>query len=142
MMYRHIPHPHIAARRLQGPVHRADVTSRNDRLGLWITKSVGTMWCAYVFCLISLTSLPSVIESHSVTLLVSWVAQTFLQLVLLSVILVGQNLTGAASDKRADQTFMDAEAVLAESLKIQQHLMAQDAILTGLTSLHKPPGPA
>lgn len=134
-IYRHVPHPHIAARKKQGPVTRktASTGGFNSWLGLRITKGVGTMWCAYTFCLISLTSLPSVINAHSVPLLVSWIAQTFLQLVLLSVILVGQNLTGAASDKRADQTYQDAEAVLAEAIKIQEHLAIQDDILERLT---------
>jgi len=38
------------------------------------------------------------------------VAQTFLQLVLLSVIMVGQNVQAAAADKRAEATFHDASA--------------------------------
>lgn len=139
-IYKHIPHPHIAARKEQGPIHHraAAGVSFNDWLGLKITRAVGTMWCAYAFCLLSLTSLPSVIDAHSLVLTVSWVAQTLLQLVLLSVILVGQNLTGAATDKRADQTYKDAEAVLEEALKIQDHLMAQDQILTDLARRDHP----
>lgn len=133
-IYRHVPHPHIAAREVQGPVTIRHMSGKgiNGRLGLGITKAVGTMWCAYAFAVLALVSLPSVISAGSVTVAVAWIAQTFLQLVLLSVILVGQNLTGAASDKRADQTYKDAEAVLAEALKIQDHLMEQDKILTAL----------
>jgi hypothetical protein len=59
-------------------------------------------------------------------IIVGWIAQTFLQLVLLPVIIVGQNLQAAASDKRAQQTYNDAEAVLHEALQIQEHLTAQD----------------
>ena len=44
--------------------------------------------------------------------MVSWVAQTFLQLVLLSVIMVGQKVAAAASDKQALQTYKDTEALL------------------------------
>ena len=44
--------------------------------------------------------------------LIAWIAQTFLQLVLLSVIMVGQKVSAAASDKQALQTFKDAEALL------------------------------
>lgn len=62
----------------------------NDGLALRITSFVGTMWCAYLFCAISLTSLPSTLHEHSVNADVQWVAQTFLQLVLLSIIMVGQ----------------------------------------------------
>ncbi|HEY6427417.1 MAG TPA: hypothetical protein VIX84_09300, partial [Acidimicrobiales bacterium] len=48
----------------------------------------------------------------SVIALVAWIAQTFLQLVLLSVIMVGQNVQQLASDARAAKTFEDAEVIL------------------------------
>jgi hypothetical protein len=56
-----------------------------------------------------------------------WVNQTFLQLVLLSIIIVGQNVLAAASDKRAEATYEDADAVLHTALDIQEHLAAEDA---------------
>lgn len=58
-----------------------------------------------------------------------WISQTFLQLVLLSVIIVGQNVLAAAADKRAEATYNDADAVLHEAVKIQEHLLAQDKVL-------------
>jgi hypothetical protein len=64
--------------------------------------------------------------------MVSWVSQTFLQLVLLSVIIVGQNVLAASADKRSEATYNDADAVLHEAVKIQEHLVAQDAILERL----------
>ena len=64
--------------------------------------------------------------------LVSWISQTFLQLVLLSIIIVGQNILAAASDKRAEDTYNDAEAVLVQSEKIQEHLLAQDVAIDKL----------
>jgi hypothetical protein len=63
--------------------------------------------------------------------MVSWVSQTFLQLVLLSVIIVGQNVLAASADKRSEATYNDADAVLHEAVKIQD-LVAQDAILERL----------
>jgi hypothetical protein len=60
-------------------------------------------------------------------IIVAWIAQTFLQLVLLPVIIVGQNIQAAASDKRAEDTYRDADAVLHEAMQIQKHLEAQDA---------------
>ena len=60
----------------------------------------------------------------------TWVAQTFLQLVLLSVIMVGQNVQAAAADKRAEATFHDASAALHELAHVQGHLAAQDVLLT------------
>lgn len=67
-----------------------------NRFNTWlaekITDGVSTMACAYVFAAIALISLPAAISSHSLIVIVAWVAQTFLQLVLLSVIMVGQKL--------------------------------------------------
>ena len=83
----------------------------NGRLALIITGAVGTMWCAYVFAIIALISLPAALQGGVATL-ISWVAQTFLQLVLLSVIMVGQRVAAQASDKQALQTYKDAEALL------------------------------
>ncbi|KAA8737146.1 hypothetical protein FE275_28220 [Pseudomonas koreensis] len=83
----------------------------NGRIALMITNAVGTMWCAYIFAGIALISLPSAIAG-GVSTLIAWIAQTFLQLVLLSVIMVGQKVAAAASDKQALQTYQDAEALL------------------------------
>ena len=80
------------------------------------------MWCAYAFVALALVSLPDAIQSWDVVTLVSWISQTFLQLVLLSIIIVGQNVLAAASDKRAQATYEDADAVLHTSLDIQHHL--------------------
>lgn len=64
----------------------------NKKLALFITKITGTMWTAYLFCALSLISLPAAIESHNAFIIVSWVSQSFLQLVLLPVIMVGQSV--------------------------------------------------
>jgi hypothetical protein len=97
-----------------------------------VTNGVGTMWCAYAFAALALVSLPSAIRSGSAVTLVSWVSQTFLQLVLLSVIIVGQNVLAAAADHRAEATYSDADALLHEVVKLQEHLLAQDATLQRL----------
>jgi hypothetical protein len=57
------------------------------------------------------------------------VSQTFIQLVMLSVIMVGQNIMGKAADTRAEMTYQDAEAIFAEARQIQVHLGAQDQTL-------------
>ena len=79
----------------------------NDKLANSITQIVGTMWCAYVFCLIALISLPSTIECVAQTKnplpLVSWIAQTFLQLVLLAVIQKGQNIGSEKLDRTIEK---------------------------------------
>lgn len=69
------------------------------------------MWCAYLFTMIALIILPAAVRGGTATL-ISWIAQTFLQLVLLSIIMVGQKVAARASDKRAEQTYKDAEAIL------------------------------
>jgi hypothetical protein len=87
------------------------------------------MWAAYLFTLLALVSLPAALQSHDRIIIVAWVAQTFLQLVLLPVIIVGQNVQARAADKRSQQTYADAEAILHECMQLQAHLQAQDAIL-------------
>ncbi|MGO9752207.1 MAG: hypothetical protein ACLP8S_25320 [Solirubrobacteraceae bacterium] len=89
-----------------------EVEGFNAKLALVITRSVGTMACAYVFGVIALISLPAAITSGQVIIIVAWVAQTFLQLVLLSIIMVGQTVQSAASDARASKEFEDTETIL------------------------------
>jgi hypothetical protein len=73
----------------------------NTRIAVIITKSVGSMWMAYLFALISLVALPAAIISHDPIIIVAWISQAFLQLVLLPIIIVGQNVQAEASDARA-----------------------------------------
>ena len=70
------------------------------------------MWYAYAFAALALVSLPAGHQGRGTAALIAWVAQTFLQLVLLSVIMVGQKVAAKASDKQALQTYEDAEALL------------------------------
>jgi hypothetical protein len=135
-IYQHIRHPRIASRLAERPVKVADLLPRgsavnrfNTKVALLVTAVVGSMWCAYAFALFDLISLPDAIRGGAPTI-VSWVAQTFLQLVLLSIIMVGQNVQAAAADKRAEATFHDASATLHEVAHIQGHLAAQDLLLT------------
>ena len=62
------------------------------------------MWCAYLFALLALISLPAALKTHDVVTIVAWIAQTFLQLVLLSIIMVGQNLASAAVEQKINET--------------------------------------
>lgn len=62
----------------------------NEWLAQKITNGVATMWCGYLFAAIAFISLPKAIQSGDSITIVSWIAQTFLQLVLLSIIMVGQ----------------------------------------------------
>ena len=142
--FQHVPHPRIAERRASGPPRTVDqrrlahpnpIVRFNARLGLRITVVVGTMWCAYLFTVLALVSAPSAFKSASVLVIVAWVAQTFLQLVLLPVIIVGQNIQAAAADRRAEATYKDADAVLHEAQEIQRHLELQDAEIARILEL-------
>lgn len=147
-LFVHVPHPRLAERKTEGPPKVADQIRGNQpgaslpqrvnaRVGLFITVVVGTMWAAYLFAVLAFVSLPSTIREHSATVLVLWLSSEFLQLVLLPIIIVGQNIQARASDKRAEQTYKDAEAVLHEALQIQAHLEAQDkAIMEILDAVH------
>jgi hypothetical protein len=129
--FEHIPHPHIAARKKSGPPKTTDEHEGfNGKIALILTTVVGTMWCAYAFALLALVALPS--ATGSPLLLIQWVSQTFIQLVMLSVIMVGQNILSRASDKRADMTYKDADATFHESEQIQAHLIDQDHAINDL----------
>lgn len=108
----HIPHPHIDKRKQYAKAAGDKMPSGfNNWLAVKITNVVGTMWCAYAFTIIALISLPDAIKGGRSTL-IAWIAQTFLQLVLLSIIMVGQKVAAAGSDKQLQQTYDDAEALL------------------------------
>ena len=138
-VFHYVPHPHIALRGLHGPVKVDDQRPRktkiqraNTWLAVKITAIVGTMICAYIFTIIALLSAPSAFKTGQLLIIVAWIAQTFLQLVLLPVIIVGQNVQASAAEMRSEQTYRDAEAVLHEAQQIQMHLAVQDAALQAL----------
>jgi hypothetical protein len=138
-VFRHIPHPWREQRRQAGPVKTDDQRKLdhpnlfvrfNAKFALFCTLVVGSMWCAYAFGALAIAGLPTALKPGNIGLLF-WFSSDFLQLTLLSVIIVGQNIQAKASDKRAEQTYLDAEAVLHEAQQIQDHLAAQDDRLAG-----------
>jgi hypothetical protein len=127
-----------------GPVKVADqhksntpYQAFNKRLAVTITSNVGTMTSAYCFCVLSLLSLPAVLSAFnlfnhvfpawlvktSLIALVAWIAQTFLQLVLLPIIIVGQNVQAEAADKRAQETYDDAVAILSAATEVHELML-------------------
>ena len=125
----HIPHPHIEFRKKAGvATTKSEHTGFNGWLAVNITNVVGTMWCAYAFTILAMISLPDAIKAGTGPL-IAWIAQTFLQLVLLSIIMVGQKVAAAASDKQAYQTYKDAEALLEISNELHQ-LLKENTTLT------------
>ncbi len=132
IQFEHRAHPRIAARAKQGPpTVAAEHVGVNGRIALFLTNAVGTMWAAYAFAALALTVLPQAINGGLLTF-VQWLSQTFIQLVMLSVIMVGQNVLGRAADKRAAMTYQDADATFHEAGQIQAHLGQQDAAINAL----------
>jgi hypothetical protein len=129
-----VKHPHFGRTAAGKPVHLHthdyhpddSVYARfNKKVAVGVTNFVGSMTCAWIFCVLALASLPAVLTiafnltvfphwlvSAGLIALVAWIAQTFLQLVLLSIIIVGSNLGQAANDARAAKTFEDTETIL------------------------------
>ena len=128
----HEPHPRIAERKkVAPPTTIAEHVGVNGRIALVLTTVVGTMWCAYAFAALALVVLPQAIGGGLLPF-VEWLSQTFIQLVMLSVIMVGQNILGRASDKRAAMTYQDASAAFHETGQIQAHLKEQDDAINAL----------
>ena len=99
----------IRVRGLQSEVKRAD--GINAKVAVFLTDIVGSMWCAYAFAIIAFIGLPAALRPGGEGI-ISWIAQTFLQLVLLSVIMVGQNVQAQAGDIRAQHTYDDTVEIL------------------------------
>jgi hypothetical protein len=99
----------ISLRGLRSEVKR--VNGINAKIAVFLTNIVGSMWCAYAFAIIAFIGLPAALRPGGEGI-ISWIAQTFLQLVLLSVIMVGQNVQAEAGDLRAQHTYDDSVEIL------------------------------
>jgi hypothetical protein len=116
-----------------GTVHgTGQVGQFNTWLAVKITKTVGSMWMAYIFAAITLISLPAAIASRSVIVIVAWIAQTFLQLVLLPIIIVGQNVIQTSTDARARADHETLTAVHQLTVEVHAINEAQTTILRQL----------
>ena len=101
----------------------------NSAIALRITKIVGTMYCAYIFTLIALVALPTAIHDGSPTVLINWLSSNFLQLVLLPIIIVGQNVISEAQDKRAEADHKTLTALHKMNVQQLEILKQQEKIL-------------
>lgn len=138
-LYTEVHHPRAHARRSQDPAHADEQAGRNDRLAAWITRRIGSMWTVYV-CL-AVTAIWMLLGSRQLLgfdpypypflLFLGNVAQ----LLLIFIILLGQQVLGRTADRRSQHTYEDAEAILVDCEQIQNHLLAQDTHLAGVTEL-------
>lgn len=148
-IYRYVRHPRAhelkesappKTTQLRGLDHDSFWVRLNARLGLKVTLAVGSMWAAYLFAFLALFALPDALKQGTYFVVV-WLSSSFLQLVLLPIIIVGQNIQAKAADTRADETYKDAEAVLKEASMIQEHLTKQDELITHILEQLKPLAP-
>jgi len=128
----HVPRL-VQSREVHADVHGTSAVGQfNSRLAVLITKSVGTMWAAYLFVLIGLVSLPQAYRAfiHGDTVTgVAWLSQSFLQLVLLPIIIVGQNVISASQDARAEADHETLTALHTMNVRQLQMLEQQERIL-------------
>ena len=130
----HVPR-HVKKEQVIAKVHGSGPIGRaNAWLAVRITKIVGTMYCAYLFTVIAFVALPSAIQQGSPTVLVNWVSSNFLQLVLLPIIIVGQNVISTAQDARAEADHETLTALHQMNVQQLQILNGQEEILELLKS--------
>ncbi len=120
----------VLRQQVQTAIHGASAIGRiNTGLAVGITRVVGSMWCAYLFALLALISLPAAISTHSPIIIVAWIAQTFLQLVLLPIIIVGQNVQAATMDARAASDHQTLIAIHTLTADVHEIALRQTEIL-------------
>jgi uncharacterized protein DUF1003 len=124
-------HPRIQERRNEAPPLVADEhVGFNGHLASLITKGVGNMWTFYAVATVMgfwMAFLGRILFGDDYPFpLMLLVFGGIIQMLLMIAIMVGQQVLGAAADKRATQTYKDAEAILHECQQLQKHLAAQD----------------
>jgi hypothetical protein len=124
---------HVTTREVRAKVHGDSAMGRfNNRLAVIVTQRVGSMWAAYVFVLISLVSFPQALSaflSGDTVTGIAWLSQSFLQLVLLPVIMVGQQVISTAQDARAETDHETLTALHTINVRQLQLLEQQGKIL-------------
>lgn len=137
VLFHHEPHLHQP--RNVNLIHEEERAAGgfNEKVAIWLTKSVGTMWTAYTFAVIAIVGLFAILGVFTpiVALLVAWASQTLIQLVLLPVIMVGQNVLGRKAELQADEAFKTTMSTYHDIEQMMLHLAAQDAELLHHTKM-------
>jgi len=133
------PHPWIERHRVQPPPQAIDqAVTLNGRIAAWLTTRLGTMWAFYLAAGTQIAWI--VLAAAGVQRLDPYpfafmsFLSTLAQLIFMIVIMVGQDVLGQAADRRSEQTFLDAKAILHECRRMKARLTTQDRILASLTS--------
>ena len=124
----------------KAPVMADERLGPNTRIGVYVTRKVGSMWSVYVTVVlvsgwIALATTGPLRDSDPYPFPLLLFLGNLVQLMLVFVILVGQGVLGRTADRRAEQTFRDAEAILHEVTQLHSHLQEQDKILNNGTEL-------
>lgn len=135
-LFRHEPHQH-QPRNVNLLMEAEQATSGfNTRLAVALTKYTGTMWTAYLFAGIGIGSLVGFFTNNVfLGLLFGSISSYFLQLVLLPIIMTGQNVLGRKAELQADEAFKTTMSTYHDIEQIMQHLLAQDAELLHHTKM-------
>jgi hypothetical protein len=94
----------------------------NDKAAEVITAGLSSMWTGYLFAAISLVSLPAVLRTGDVVLIVAWLSQNFIQLVALAVLSAGQDRAAA----RVAAEIHETHGLVMEELQILKAAPAAD----------------
>jgi hypothetical protein len=128
VLFHHEPHPHPHT------PHKVTITMAeqalkgfNMKIAVAITKGLGTMICAYIFAILAIIGFPGF--NATPTQYVQWVSQTFIQLVALSVLAVGQQVLSKQGELMAEEQYHTTMNSYHDIEQIMQHLCAQDAEL-------------
>lgn len=131
-LYEHKEHQHIPKN--INAEHKAEqqASGINQRIAIALTKAVGTMTCAYCFTLLAIAGFPYLL-GPGVSQYVQWISQTFIQLTMLSVIMVGQAILGRKAELQADEAFSTTQKSFADIEQIVKHLDVQDSKIIEIT---------
>jgi uncharacterized membrane protein len=132
------PHPWIQRHRVQPPPQAIDqAVSVNGRIAAWLTQRLGSMWVFYASAVTQVAWIglaeAGVQRFDPYPFLFMTFLSTLAQLIFMMVIMVGQDVLGRASDRRSEQTFLNAGAILHECRRMKARLTAQDRVIDSLS---------
>ena len=136
-LFKHTPHPHQPRNVNEVQKEEQAQGGFNTAIAVFLTTRVGTMWAAYSFAVLAIVGLLAILNilPPVVALLVAWGSQTFIQLVMLPIIMVGQNVLGRKSELQADEAFVTTQKTYHDLCEVMEHLSAQDAELLKQTHM-------
>lgn len=134
VLFHHEPHPHPhPPQKITVAKAEQALSGFNMKIAVAITKGLGTMICAYIFAILAIIGFPGLHATP--TQYVQWLSQTFIQLVALSVLAVGQQVLSKQGELMADEQFHTTMNSYHDIEQMMQHLCAQDTELLRHTKM-------